>query len=255
MTETMYDLSERVALVTGAGQNVGAGIAHALARQGAQVLVNDIVQERAEEVVHQITLSGGTARAVLFDVTNLDSVLTALAPTGPIDILVNNAGNAGSERMQPRPFVEMDPEAWESPIRVNLYGVLHCCHAVVPGMCARGRGRVVTISSGAATAGVNIGVAPYSAGKGGAIAFTRSLALEVARAGVTANSLAIGLMENPGSTNDRAVGPIDTRRPCRHSRRCGRRVRMAGIGRSCMGDRGKRFKSMAVRLPPDCSRH
>ena len=197
MTETMYDLSERVALVTGAGQNVGAGIAHALARQGAQVLVNDIVQERADEVVHQIKLSGGTARAVLFDVTNLDSVLTALAPTGPIDILVNNAGNAGSERMQPRPFVEMDPEAWESPIRVNLYGVLHCCHAVVPAMCARGRGRVVTISSGAATAGVNIGVAPYSAGKGGAIAFTRSLALEVARAGVTANSLAIGLMENP----------------------------------------------------------
>ena len=197
MTETMYDLSERVALVTGAGQNVGAGIAHVLARQGAQVLVNDIVQERADEVVHQITLSGGTARAVLFDVTNLDSVLTALAPTGPIDILVNNAGNAGSERMQPRPFVEMDPEAWASPIRVNLYGVLHCCHAVVPGMCARGRGRVVTISSGAATAGVNIGVAPYSAGKGGAIAFTRSLALEVARAGVTANSLAIGLMENP----------------------------------------------------------
>jgi NAD(P)-dependent dehydrogenase (short-subunit alcohol dehydrogenase family) len=197
MTETMYDLSERVALVTGAGQNVGAGIAHALARQGAQVLVNDIVQERADEVVHQITLSGGTARAVLFDVTNLDSVLTALAPTGPIDILVNNAGNAGSERMQPRPFVEMDPEAWESPIRVNLYGVLHCCHAVVPGMCARGRGRVVTISSGAATAGVNIGVAPYCAGKGGAIAFTRCLALEIARAGVTANSLAIGLMENP----------------------------------------------------------
>jgi NAD(P)-dependent dehydrogenase (short-subunit alcohol dehydrogenase family) len=197
MTEKMYDLSERVALVTGAGQNVGAGIARALSRQGAHVLVNDIVQERADEVVHQIKLSGGTARTVLFDVSNLGSVLTALATTEPIDILVNNAGNAGSERMQPRPFVEMDPEAWESPIRVNLYGVLHCCHAVVPGMCARGRGRVVTISSGAATAGVNIGVAPYSAGKGGAIAFTRSLALEVARAGVTANSLAIGLMENP----------------------------------------------------------
>jgi NAD(P)-dependent dehydrogenase (short-subunit alcohol dehydrogenase family) len=197
MTEKMYDLSERVALVTGAGQNVGAGIARALSRQGAHVLVNDIVQERADEVVHQIKLSGGTARTVLFDVSNLSSVLTALATTEPIDILVNNAGNAGSERMQPRPFVEMDPEAWESPIRVNLYGVLHCCHAVVPGMCARGRGRVVTISSGAATAGVNIGVAPYSAGKGGAIAFTRSLALEVARAGVTANSLAIGLMENP----------------------------------------------------------
>lgn len=193
----MYNLSERVALVTGAGQNVGAGIAHALARQGAQVLVNDIVRERANDVVRQIEMSGGTARAIPFDVTDLDSVLEALGPAGPIDILVNNAGNAGSEHMQPRPFVEMEPEAWGPPIRVNLFGVLYCCHAVVPGMCARGRGRVVTISSGAATAGVNIGVTPYSAGKGGAIAFTRSLALEVARAGVTANSLAIGLMENP----------------------------------------------------------
>ena len=99
--------------------------------------------------------------------------------------------------MDLRPFVDMDPAAWEPPIRVNLYGVLHCCHALVPAMCERGWGRVVTISSGAATAGVDIGVTPYSAGKGGAISFTRSLALEVARAGVTANTVAIGLMEIP----------------------------------------------------------
>ena len=80
---------------------------------------------------------------------------------------------------------------------MNLYGVLNCCKAVVDGMCDRGWGRIITIASGAGTAGVNIGVSPYSAGKGGGIAFTRTLALEVARTGVTANSLAIGLMGMP----------------------------------------------------------
>ncbi len=193
----MFDLSGRVALVTGGGQNVGAGIAYVLATQGAHVLVNDLVPERASQVVRQIELSGGSASPLPFDVTDLNSVRKSLSGAQPIDILINNAGNAGSETMQPRPFVEMDPQAWEPPIRVNLYGVLHCCHALVPIMVTRGWGRVVTISSGAATAGVNIGVTPYSAGKGGAIAFTRSLALEVAKTGVTANTLAIGLMDNP----------------------------------------------------------
>jgi 3-oxoacyl-[acyl-carrier protein] reductase len=193
----MFNLSGRVALVTGAGQNVGAGIARALAERGALVLVNDLVADRATTVTKQIEESGGSARAVPFDVTDLDGVRNAVAAAEPIDILVNNAGNAGPVPMQVQPFIGMDPTAWEPPIRVNLYGVLHCCHAVVPGMCARGWGRVLTISSGAATAGVNIGVAPYSAGKGGAIAFTRSLALEIAGAGVTANTVALGLMEIP----------------------------------------------------------
>ena len=161
------------------------------------MLVNDLVADRATTVTKQIEESGGSARAVPFDVTDLDGVRNAVAAAEPIDILVNNAGNAGSVPMQVQPFIGMDPDAWEPMIRVNLYGVLHCCHAVVPGMCARGWGRVLTISSGAATAGVNIGVAPYSAGKGGAIAFTRSLALEVAGAGVTANTVALGLMEIP----------------------------------------------------------
>jgi NAD(P)-dependent dehydrogenase (short-subunit alcohol dehydrogenase family) len=111
--------------------------------------------------------------------------------------LVNNAGNGGTAPMALQRFIDMDPVDWEGPIRVNLYGVMNCCHAVVPGMCERGWGRVITISSGAATAGVNIGVAPYSAGKGGGIAFTRSLALEIAKSGVTANTLAIGLMDLP----------------------------------------------------------
>jgi len=197
---TQFDLTGRTALVTGAGQNVGRGIARALAAQGASVLVNDVRSDRADAVVEEISAADGVASAVVFDVTDLDSVLAGLETVRSVDILVNNAGNGGNESMMPQPFVTMPPSAWEGPIRVNLYGVLHCCRAVVPGMCDRGWGRVITISSGAGTSGVAIGVSAYSAGKGAGIAFTRTLALEVARQGVTANSLALGLMEVPDPT-------------------------------------------------------
>jgi NAD(P)-dependent dehydrogenase (short-subunit alcohol dehydrogenase family) len=191
----MFDLTGRTALVTGAGQNVGAGIARMLAAQGATVAVNDYVAERAQATVDEIVAAGGKAIAAPFDVTDWDAVRAAVAAVGPVDILVNNAGNGGAEGMRPQPFREMDPAAWEGPIRVNLYGVLHCCRAVVNGMCERGWGRIITISSGAGTNGVAIGVSPYSAGKGGGLSFTRTLALEVARSGVTANTVALGLMQ------------------------------------------------------------
>jgi NAD(P)-dependent dehydrogenase (short-subunit alcohol dehydrogenase family) len=111
-----------------------------------------------------------------------------------VDILINNAGNGGIGGMRAAPFREIDPSEWPGPIEVNLYGVINCCKAVIDGMCERGWGRILTISSGAGTGGVGIGVAAYSAEKGGGISFTRSLALEVARSGVTANTIAIGLM-------------------------------------------------------------
>jgi 3-oxoacyl-[acyl-carrier protein] reductase len=193
----VFDLSGRTALVTGAGQNVGAGIAAALAAQGATVVVNDLVDERAAATAKAIRAAGGSATTAVFDVTDRAAVGAAVTTIGSVDILVNNAGNAGADRMEVSPFVEMPPEQWEGPIQVNLYGVLNCCWAAVPGMVDRGWGRVITISSGAGTGGVNIGVSTYSAGKGGGIAFTRTLALEVARSGVTANSLAIGLMGMP----------------------------------------------------------
>jgi NAD(P)-dependent dehydrogenase (short-subunit alcohol dehydrogenase family) len=161
------------------------------------VVVNDIEPDRCDSVADEITSLGGHGVAAPFDVTDLEAVASAVAKLPRVDILVNNAGNGGAQPMNVQPFREMDPSAWHSPILVNLYGVLNCTRAVINGMCDSGWGRVVTISSGAGSAGVNIGVAPYSAGKGGGISFMRTLALEVAKHGVTANTLALGLMGLP----------------------------------------------------------
>ena len=202
----LFDLSGKVALVTGAGQNVGAGIARVLAGQGAAVAVNDIRVERAEDTVREITEAGGRAMAVGFDVTDYDDVVAGVARVaaelGSVDILVNNAGNGGAEGMKPTKFRESDPASWRGPIDVNLYGVMNCSRAVINPMVEKGWGRVVTIASGAGVVGLNIGVSPYGGGKGGAIGFMRHLAVENARAGVTANTLAIGLMP---ITGDRSV--------------------------------------------------
>jgi len=197
----MFGLEGRQALVTGAGQHAGAGVAQALASRGARVLVNDLIADRAEAVAAGITASGGDAAAVAFDVTVIAEVTSALAAVGPVDILVNNAGNGGAAGMVPKPFSEMAVGEWMGPIEVNLFGVIHCVHAVIGPMIERRWGRIITISSGAGTDGVGIGVAPYSAGKGGALGFMRSLALENAYKGVTANSVALGLMSNVGNAD------------------------------------------------------
>jgi len=184
----MFDLTGRRALVTGAGQGVGVGIARALAAQGAEVLVNDLHADRAEAVAG--ALDGAVAAP--FDVTDGAAVAAAVAEHGPVDVLVNNAGVP--EGMGIGAFADMDPGEWRKYVDLNLYGVLHCCHAVIGGMRERGWGRIVTISSGAGITGINLGVSLYGAGKGGAIAFMRHLAIENARTGVTANTLALGLM-------------------------------------------------------------
>ncbi|MEE3330773.1 MAG: SDR family NAD(P)-dependent oxidoreductase [Myxococcota bacterium] len=190
----MFDLSGRLALVTGSGQGIGAGIAGHLAAQGATVLVNDLVPEKAAASVATIAAAGGKAEPLPFDVTDLDAVVAAVGDR-PIDIVVNNAGNAGAHQLMPTPFRDMPPERWRGPIDVNLYGVMNTAHAVLPGMCERGFGRLIAISSGAGVVGLPIGVSTYGAGKGGGLAFIRHLAIENAALGVTANSLALGLMK------------------------------------------------------------
>src|SRR3954471_1899428 len=193
----MFDLAGKVALVTGAGQGVGAGIARALAGRGARVVVNDLVADRAQSLAADL---GSDAIAMPFDVTDYDAVGAAVADLPPVDVLVNNAGNAGAVPVNLAPFRETAPPDWEPTIRVNLYGVLNCCSAVVGSMCDRGWGRIIVISSGAALVGTKLGIATYGAGKGGALAFMRHLAVEVAPYGVTANAMAMGTMQFEGSS-------------------------------------------------------
>ncbi len=200
----MFDLSGRTALVTGAGQGVGLGIAATLLEAGATVFVNDLVPERAEAAA---TALGPNAHALPFSVADRGAVTAAVeqavATVGPIDILVNNAGIPPS--MRPVKFRDMDPAEWAAYVDVNLYGVINCVSATIDAMCERGWGRVITISSGAGTQGLNIGVSMYGAGKGGAISFMRHLAVETARSGVTANTLALGLMARDDDEQARTV--------------------------------------------------
>lgn len=186
------DLSGRVALVTGAGQGVGVGIARVLADHGATVVVNDLHAERAEAAA---ALVGGTAAP--FDVTDLAAVRAAVegieGDLGPVDVLVNNAG-VPADGFVPAPFLASGPADWARFVDLNLYGVMNGMHATLPGMCARGWGRVVTISSDAGRTGAAIGVSLYGASKAAAVALTKHVAHEVGPSGVTVNCLSLGVM-------------------------------------------------------------
>jgi 3-oxoacyl-[acyl-carrier protein] reductase len=195
----VFDLSGRRALVTGAGQGVGVGIARALLEQGAAVAVNDLVTERAEATTAHLldALPDASVAAAPFDVTDaadarrgVDAASELLG--GPIDVLVNNAGVPAG--MAPRQFRELGNDEWRRYVDLNLYGSLHCIAAVVDDMCDRGFGRIVQISSGAGRTGLPIGVSLYGASKSAIEGFIRHLAAEVARHGVTANAIALGLM-------------------------------------------------------------
>lgn len=190
----MFDLNGKVALVTGAGQGVGAGIAKALAAQHATVIVNDLLEARAEATAAAISRSAGAAIPVVFDVSDYEAVSNAVdaceQSVGPVDILINNAGVP--EGMGLRKFSDTVPAEWRRFIDINLYGVMNCCHATIAKMIERNWGRVITISSGAAICGLSMGVSSYAAGKGGAISFMRHLAIENARHGITANTVALG---------------------------------------------------------------
>jgi 3-oxoacyl-[acyl-carrier protein] reductase len=191
------DLSGRTALVTGAGQGVGAAVAALLAAAGARVAVNDLVAERAETQAQSLRDEGGDAVAAPFDVTDLEMVTDSVAVLGRVDILVNNAGNAGGDSWPGMvAFVETTPADWEKFLRVNLYGVMNATRAALPGMIDGGWGRVVTIISDAARVG-EPNMAVYAAAKAGAAGLTRSVANEVGRYGITANNIALGTMRTP----------------------------------------------------------
>ncbi len=199
----LLDLNGHTALVTGAGQGVGAQTARYLAAYGAKVVVNDFVADRATAVADEINAAGGSALGVQADVTDFDAVGRMVdrgaSAFGPIDILVNNAGNAGADpsAITGKPFWASDPAEWEPFIGVNLYGVLHCCRAVIPGMIEAAKGgRLITVISDAGRVG-EPGLEAYSAAKAGAAGLMRALAKGLGRYEITANSVAIATTNTP----------------------------------------------------------
>jgi NAD(P)-dependent dehydrogenase (short-subunit alcohol dehydrogenase family) len=194
-----FQLDGKRALITGAGQGVGAAIARTLAAAGAEVIVNDYFLERAQAVATAIVDTGGQASAAAFDVTDFAKVRSTFAELGRVDILVNNAGNAGADGFgELAPFVDTTPQEWDKYLSVNLHGVMNCVHAALPAMIEGRWGRVVTVVSDAARGG-EAQMAVYSAAKAGAAGFSRAIAREVARHGITVNNIALGTMRTPVS--------------------------------------------------------
>jgi len=183
--------SPRVALVTGGSRGIGRAIVAELASAGHTVAVADLLYEEAEAAVQ----TGVGALAVHLDVTETAAVEDAVSIVerrlGPIEILVNNAGWD-----ELRPFLDTDEAFWNRVIEVNFKGCLRTCRRIVPGMVERGYGRVVNIGSDAARVGSSL-EAVYSGAKGAVVAFTKTLAREVARDGVTANAVCPGPTETP----------------------------------------------------------
>jgi len=195
------DLGGQVAFVTGAGQGAGRAIALALARHNAGgVAVNDYFPERAAAVVEEIKAMGVPALAVPADVGDYATVKAAIARAtaqlGAVTLLVNNAGNAGpTSNINNGPlFWETPPTDWDRFFRTNLQGVMHCCHAALPVMAERRKGRIVTIVSDAGRMG-GARLATYSAAKAGAAGFMRAIAREAGRFGITCNSISLSTLE------------------------------------------------------------
>ena len=183
-------LQGKIAIVTGAGQGIGRGIAEKLAAEGATVILTDLNEVTAKETAQEIGGVGSSVFGMWADVTSRESVDAMVAQVrrqfGRIDVLVNNAGWDKAS-----PFVDSQPADWDRVIAINLYGVLHTCKAVLPIMAAQGSGSVVNLASDAGRVGSS-GEAVYSAAKGGVIAFTKAIAREMARHQVNANAVCPG---------------------------------------------------------------
>jgi 3-oxoacyl-[acyl-carrier protein] reductase len=187
-------IAGRSALVTGSGGGVGRAIAIQMARAGAHVWVNDLHRDRAEQVCEEIRAERNTASPVIADVTDGAQVVAMLDETGPVDILVNNAG-IPPEGITVKRFVETGPDEWDPLIRLNLAAVLGVTRAYLPPMIEQGWGRILTIVSDAGRKGERKQVV-YGAAKAAAMGFSRGLAAEVGRDGVTVNCLSLGTMRH-----------------------------------------------------------
>jgi 2-hydroxycyclohexanecarboxyl-CoA dehydrogenase len=179
-------LDGRRAFVSGGAKGIGAAIVRGFAAAGAKVVIGDLDKSVAADLAGQVGAS-----AAELDVGDVAMVRQVISRHGPFDIIVNNAGID-----QHAFFTDTTPEDWAKLLAVNLVSVLACTHAALPAMQAAGFGRIVNIASEAARLGSK-GGAVYSAAKGGVIAFTKSIARENARYGITANVIAPGPIRTP----------------------------------------------------------
>jgi NAD(P)-dependent dehydrogenase (short-subunit alcohol dehydrogenase family) len=186
----LFDLSGRVALVTGASRGLGRGMASALARAGADLVVTSRSRSALDDTCAELEALGRRAVPVELDVREPESIAAAtaaaLAATGRIDVLVNNAGCNVR-----KPALEVTPEDWDTVVDTNLRGAFLVGQAVAPSMIERGWGRIVNIGSLTSVLGF-AGLAPYTASRGGVRQLTMSLADEWAEHGITVNCLAPG---------------------------------------------------------------
>lgn len=215
----MDRFDSETALVTGAGGGIGSEIAGRLAREGATVAVNDVDADRAEATVEAIAESGGDAFPVVADVTDLGAVrgmVDDVVDRAGLDVLVNNAGWDRIEW-----FLEQDPARWDRIIDVNLRGQINCARAAGEAFVEAGDGgRIVAIASDAGRVGSS-GEAVYAGTKGGVVAFTKTLARELAREGVTCNVVCPGPADTPltremreeSALAERILGSIESQTP------------------------------------------
>ena len=186
---------DRVALITGASRGIGAATARAFARDGYRVAVNYLSQHAAaQELVRELREAGAEVTAICADVSDRSQVDEMLRQVeqqlGPVDVLVNNAGVA----IPLTRLADYTEEAWDRVFRINIKGMFHCTHAVLPGMVARGYGSIVNISSIWGITG-GAGEVPYSATKGAVVTMTRALAKEVGPDGIRVNCVAPGIID------------------------------------------------------------
>jgi 2-hydroxycyclohexanecarboxyl-CoA dehydrogenase len=211
-------MEQRVALVTGGARGIGRAIATALAEDGRAVAVADLLADEARTTAGEL---GAEAIAVELDVTDSDSVAAAVervrSELGPVEVLVNCAGWD-----ELRPFLDTDEQFWDRVIDINFKGALRTTKAVLPAMVDAGWGRIVNIASDAGRVGSSM-ESVYSGAKGGLIAFTKTVAREVARSGVTANSVCPGPTRTPllegmagaGESGEKLVAGLERAVPMR----------------------------------------
>jgi NAD(P)-dependent dehydrogenase (short-subunit alcohol dehydrogenase family) len=193
----VYDLTGKVALITGSSMGLGRAFALDLAKAGASVIVNNRKGgESAEAVVKEIESLGRKAALVPCDIGNPESVAkmvdTILAKFGKVDVLINNAGISIDGTT-----VKYDPEAWDRVMKTNIYGVFYCSKYCLPSMIQQKWGRIINISSLVGQIGV-MGTPAYTASKAGIMGYTKTLAKEVARKGITVNCISLGYFEGGG---------------------------------------------------------